>query len=368
MKDLSICSHFGEYNICFVSDGRQAIIEECNGRPAHLLIDKSVWDIHQSTFFSDTNSLSRKIIVSREKHKTLDTVTSYIKFLLSHKIKKNHCVIVIGGGFAQDIGSFTTHILLRGIKWIFFPTTLLSMADSCIGSKSGINVGRYKNQVGAFHPPGRIYIYTPFLSTLPKWTILDGNGEIIKHAIIKGGKAFEYLVKNLHRIQENDVIAQNVIRQSLIIKKEIVEEDEFEKARRKLLNYGHTFGHALEGYTNNKISHGISVTIGIDIANFISMKRGFLTKQEFDRISTLLHRNIPYAKLPVINMETYLDFISHDKKAIGDRVYALLCRGIGKIEIVPINLDKQLHDNLIEYIESYSKIRRRALSSTKLNS
>lgn len=305
---------------------------------------------------------SRYLVNAQEKYKSLESVFKYIRFLLQHSIHKNHRVIVIGGGLVQDIGSFTSHILLRGVDWIFLPTTLLSMADSCIGAKSGINVGKYKNQVGTFHPPIKIYIVLNFLKTLPQEMILDGNGEIIKHAIIKGGGVFDYVAGHLSEIQQNERVASKIIYDSLRVKKEIVEEDELDKGRRKLLNYGHTFGHALEGYTHNTIMHGVAVSIGMDMANYISLRRGLLSQKEFDRMSRLLHANIPYTELPIKNMAAYMDYISHDKKVVDKDVFALLCRGIGKVEIVRICLDNSLRKHIQEYVGSYPVLRTRALA------
>lgn len=329
---------------------------------SHILIDKKIYSLYGTLLNLQKIGLSKYLIDVKEKNKSIESVAKYTQFLLRRGVHKNHTIVVIGGGLVQDIGSFTSHILLRGIDWIFFPTTLLSMSDSCIGAKSGINVGKYKNQIGSFHPPKRIYIILNFLKTLPRDMIFDGNGEIIKHAIIKGGQNFEYLTKHLSEIQYNKQIASRIIYDSLLVKKDIIEEDEFDKGRRKLLNYGHTFGHALEGYTKNKIMHGVAVSIGMDIANYISLKRGLLSQKEFDRMSQILHKNIPYENLPIKNMDSYMDFIWHDKKVINNEVFALLCRGIGKVEIVRVGLDNNLRRNISDYIVSYHSLRSRAFS------
>lgn len=228
------------------------------------------------------------------------------------------------------------------------------MGDSCIGSKSGINIGKYKNQVGSFHAPTEIYIYSKFLKTLPKTDILNGIGEIIKHGLIKGGLSFNKIKDGLNNLQKSQKIAEEIIYQSLLIKKEIVEEDEYEKGVRKLLNYGHTFGHALEGYTKNKIPHGIGVLIGMDIANFISMKRGLLSEKEFNEISKLIRKYIPYKKLKADDVNLYMNFLKRDKKVIGNEVNAILCKGLGKIEIIRIKLDSCLCTNIKSYLKYFN--------------
>ncbi|OGG11303.1 hypothetical protein A2Z00_02385 [Candidatus Gottesmanbacteria bacterium RBG_13_45_10] len=360
MKMLHIRSTFRDYSVVFTRNLKTYINSE-NKRPSHFLIDKYILSLYGNSLDLKKVGISRYSVDANEKNKSLERVAVYVRFLLKNNIHKDHQIVVIGGGMVQDIGSFTCHVILRGIRWIFVPTTLLSMSDSCIGSKSGINVGIYKNQVGTFHPPDVVYIDTKFLHTLPRTMILDGNGEIIKHAIIAGGKTFEYLVKHLSDIQTDGQTAQNVISQSLQVKKEIVEEDEFDRGCRRLLNYGHTFGHAIEGYTKNAVPHGVAVTMGMDMANYISVKRRLLSPKEHDVMSSLFHRNIPYPRFPITHIDRYMDFLSHDKKVIGNTVYALLCCRIGRVESVPVRLDNELKNDIVLYSTSYEEIRNRAL-------
>ena len=130
-------------------------------------------------------------------------------------------------------------------------------------------------------PPGQIYIYLPFIESLPIGELINGVGEIFKHALIKGGREFDLISSNLSQLGVDRKIVEEIIYQSLLIKKEIIEKDELERNMRKLLNYGHTFGHALEGYTKHKISHGVGVLIGMDIANFISLKKKLISVTDF---------------------------------------------------------------------------------------
>lgn len=355
MNTLRVSSQFGSYSVNIVDNVSKTLQFISHDQPCHLLIDQTIWNLHR-TFFSNIKWYSKKIFVAKEQYKSLDSINSYITFLLKHGFRKNHIFIVVGGGLVQDIGSFSAHILLRGVKWIFFPTTLMSMADSCIGSKSGINVGNYKNQLGAFHPPQRVYIYLPFIKTLSREMMYDGYGEILKHAIIKGGKTFSYITDHIQKIQEKDTIARDIIMKSLMVKKEIVEHDEFDIGQRKFLNYGHTFGHALEGYMNNAIYHGVAVSIGMDMANYISMRRGLLPEKTFTKLSKILHQSIPNQVLPIDSVSRYMDFIAHDKKVVGNTVYALLCKGVGNVIVDPIQLDTKLRKDIEAYIASYQKI------------
>src|SRR5260221_3633916 len=270
MKDLQIHSSTVDYAVHFDDNIKKTLSMLCGKYQVHLLVDMKVWKLYKKYFRDKKSYLSLKLFEGEENKKNLDEVASYIEYLLTKKIHKNHKLVVIGGGILQDIGSFTAHILLRGIEWIYIPTTLLAMSDSCIGSKSGINVGKYKNQVGVFHPPVEIYLYLPFLDTLSANEIVNGIGEIMKHSLIEGGRVFDYTKSNIKSIAHDKKVTKEIIFQSLLIKKEIIEKDEFEVRQRKILNYGHSFGHALEGYTKHKIPHGDGVLIGMDIANYIS--------------------------------------------------------------------------------------------------
>ncbi len=354
MLKLKIKSNIKDYQVIFIEDLKKLIHDLVVKYPTHFLIDVNIWNKYKKELSEIKVAESVKYFDALEKNKNLKEVNRYIEFLLENKIQKRHKMVVIGGGLVQDIGSFTSHILKRGIDWIFIPSTLLSMSDSCIGAKSGINVGKYKNQVGSFHPPIEIYIYSGFLKTLHKNDFINGIGEITKHALIKGGDSYSNIKKELGKIHFNYKVAKKIIFNSLLIKKEIVEEDELEGGLRKLLNYGHTFGHALEGYTKNKIPHGLGVLVGMDIANYISVKRKLLSEVEFNEIHKLLRKFIQVKKIPIKDVDLYMKYLSTDKKAIGNSVDAILCKGIGKIKIIRTDLDHRLKNNIEDYLKYFN--------------
>lgn len=354
MKQIFIQSSTNKYPVIFERDLKARIKSLNKKEKIHVLIDKNIWKIYKDLFENKKNYSSFKVFDATEENKTMEGISNYVAFLLRNNVHKDHILLVVGGGLIQDIGSFTAHILLRGMNWIFIPTTLLAMSDSCVGSKSGINVGKYKNQVGAFHPPSEIYIYPDFLDTLPKSEMVNGIGEIIKHILIKGGRQFNFVAKEIAKLGKDKNVTEEIIYQSLLIKKEIVEKDEFEKNIRKLLNYGHTFGHAIEGYTNHDIPHGVGVLIGMDIANYISVKRKMTTFSKFEEIHNMIKEYTNKYNVMIKNYNSYMDFLSHDKKVIGDKVYAILCKDIGKIEIVKIKMDDVLKENIKEYFLKYS--------------
>ncbi len=344
MRNIKIKSSIKDYEVIFIKNLNNLTNELVKKYRCHFLIDKNIWNLYKDNLKLGV-SLAKSVnyFEAVEKNKTLNEVNKYVYFLLDNGIQKQDKVVVIGGGLVQDIGSFTSHIIKRGIDWVFVPTTLLSMVDSCIGAKSGINIGGFKNQVGSFHPPIEIYINISFLNTLSEVDSINGIGEIIKHALIKGGVFYSDLEKN-------SKVTEDVVYKSLLIKKEIVEKDELEKNIRKLLNYGHTFGHALEGYTKNKIPHGLAVLMGIDLANFISMKRGILLKDEFLRIHLFIKKFISFKTFPVDNIDLYMKFLKTDKKVIGDEVDAILCEGIGKISVVRLKFNKEFKKDIEDYL------------------
>ncbi|MGV2387507.1 MAG UNVERIFIED_CONTAM: hypothetical protein LVR29_01675 [Microcystis novacekii LVE1205-3] len=160
--------------------------------------------------------------------------------------RKDCTLLVIGGGVIQDIGCFIASVLFRGIKWILIPTTLLAQCDSCIGSKSSINIQNFKNQIGTFYPPHEIILVFSVLKTLPSDEIRSGLGEIIKLNLLVGQSEVKQMKINLQKLSSDFLEIQNLILDALNIKRRYIERDEFDKGVRNILNYGHTFGHAYE--------------------------------------------------------------------------------------------------------------------------
>lgn len=193
-------------------------------------------------------------VEAHEENKTLDTVIDIINYVNNRHINR---IVVIGGGLVQDVGAFTSSILNRGIPWVYFPTTLLAMADSCIGSKTSLNMN-VKNKIGTFSSPEHVYINTAFLDSLSKLDIASGMGEILKLCIISNAV-------DLYEKNRGDIVY--LIKLSLLIKRSVIEIDQFDKGIRKGLNYGHTIGHAIEVMSNFSVPHGIAVVYGMMCVN-----------------------------------------------------------------------------------------------------
>lgn len=212
-----------------------------------------------------------------ESAKCLESVANLIEQLRDHGKTRQTRVIAVGGGIVQDLATFTASCYMRGIRWTYCPTTMLSMVDSCIGGKSSINVGRYKNIAGNFYPPEEVVIDTRFCNTLTEEQIAEGLCEAAKICYAASDDAFAtYLtLAEGSGMPPPDERLARLIQHSLMTKKRFIEEDEFDQGIRLLLNFGHTFGHAIECATSYAISHGIGVGLGMLAAEHCSVQLGF---------------------------------------------------------------------------------------------
>lgn len=209
-----------------------------------------------------------------ETAKSLDAMTDTIVALRELGATRQSHLMVVGGGIVQDIGAFAAAVYMRGLPWSYVPTTLLGMADSCIGGKSSINVGKYKNLVGTIVPPQAVLIDPNFIEGLPPLQRAAGLCEAAKICFVRGQEAFDDYLADKPAVGMNVAAHEKTIHKSLLAKKWFVEIDEFDRKERLLLNFGHTFGHALEGATNFGISHGIAVGLGIMCAIDLGRRLG----------------------------------------------------------------------------------------------
>lgn len=285
------------------------------------IIDSNVWNIYGSQTFPDATESNRLILPIDEERKNLQTVMDVYDALMAKSAKRNMTVISIGGGILQDISGFATSTLYRGLNWIFVPTTLLAQADSCIGSKTSLNYKRYKNLVGTFFPPNRIYLNTSFLKTLREEDFFSGMGEVVKLHLMGGAQRIAVLERMLPALLERDEAALlEAVKNSLEVKLSYMQDDEFDTGRRNLLNFGHCFGHALESTSNFAIPHGQAVLIGIVLANIVAKARGLLTEDSFRRFyEKLLRPAINSIPEPAqLDPEKIYAAMKMDKKRVGE--------------------------------------------------
>lgn len=321
---------------------------------AHWLVDAAVLSHHAAAFQGRLPEARTVMIEATEENKSYEAIAPVFLALLGKGIRRDGNLVVVGGGVVQDIGCFVATVLARGIRWELVPTTLLAQADSCIGSKSSINIGSYKNQIGTFYSPHRVLLTPAVLSTLPWDEIRSGIGEIVKFQLLTSESGFRALISDLGRFASDPAIVAQWIQRSLEIKKEFIEEDEFDRGRRNLLNYGHTFGHAFESATHYGIPHGIAVVLGMLTATFVSVKMGKVERRHFEDIrAALLPWCTPYGdQLANVSLDDVVSAMRRDKKNTADGVNCILTRGFGHMEKCKVDIDGLVAPAIKQFIQA----------------
>lgn len=304
---------------------------------AIIITDKNVEEIHLPIVKKslEDNGINPRlhIIDGGENSKSLKTYSKLIEDILEQGIERKTTLIALGGGVVGDLGGFVASSLLRGIKFIQIPTTLLSQVDSSIGGKTGINSNYGKNLIGAFYQPSMVISDIDVLKTLPSRELSAGLAEVIKYGLIKDRKFFDYLNTIIDDIQDDDFI--EIIKKSCKIKVDLVSKDEKEKGVRALLNLGHTFGHAIEKYCNydGTILHGEAISIGMVLAYRVGVIKKTANNQDLEQVI----RIFKLAKLPTklsdldINFDKnkLLEYMYKDKKVENGQLKLVLPNGIG---------------------------------------
>ena len=267
--------------------------------------------------------------------KTLKTVEEIYQKFLDLELDRSSLVVGIGGGVVCDITGFCASTYMRGLHFGFVPSTLVAQVDASIGGKNGVNFKGYKNIVGIIRQPQFILVDFTLLKTLPDRDFLCGVSEIIKSALIKNKNLFETLEEEYQELlARNKDVLEKVVTDTITIKVKVVERDVEESGERRVLNFGHTFGHAIEKTAG--LPHGEAVSIGMAIATDISVIRGMLTKDESRQIKTLLQKvNLP-VKIPC-DPDSLLDAVKRDKKRHQKDIYFVLLSGIGRAETEEIS-------------------------------
>jgi len=305
-----------------------------------LITDENVYNAHTKRF-KGWNSI---ILKPGEEYKVQATVDAVIEKLIEMEADRNTTLVGVGGGVITDITGYIASVYMRGIKFGFVPTSVLSMVDASIGGKNGIDVGVYKNMVGIIRQPSFILYDMIFLNTLPDTEWENGFAEIIKHACIKDSAMFSELERNsLKNYQSRQKTVCELIQRNVKIKAAVVKRDEFEKGERRLLNFGHTLGHALE--TQYELLHGQAISIGMTYACQISEKlTGF---KQMERVVGVLEKyNLPtYASF---NKQKVFEVLKMDKKRERKEMNYILLERIGKGVIRTISL-KQLESIISKF-------------------
>ncbi len=344
MHALQIRSIFGDYAVSQAESLDAALQSVVGGekQKSWLISDRALNQWHRQAlaeYFAPDHIYQ---VEAGETEKSFDRVEPVLNWLLESGFRRDCVIIAVGGGVVQDIAGFVASILFRGARWKLLPSTLLAQCDSCIGSKSSINIGHYKNQLGTFFPPCEVVVVPQFLDTLPREAILSGLGEIIKLHLVAGEREFSELQDKLARChfepkvfdQNTRALLQEMTWDALAIKQRFIESDEFDTGVRNLLNYGHTFGHAYESATHYAIPHGIAVTLGVASATWFSARLGWI---EVAQAQSLIRWLRPYFdpyqnQIASLNPELIIEAMRRDKKNTGQTISCILTRGAGAME------------------------------------
>ena len=350
--EIKILSHKGAYVVNFFSGG----IDQLNQQPienAIYIVDQNIAQIYDNRLGNILNSQKVLIIEATEENKSLEQFPAYVESLVKLQVRRGQKLVAIGGGIIQDITCFLATTMMRGLPWVFYPTTLLAQCDSCIGSKSSINSGELKNILGTFTPPDQVVIDVDFLQTLEEKDIFSGIGEMIKVHAINSPESFDEISKNYEQLINDTFVLEKFIFDSLVMKKKLIEIDEFDLGPRNVMNYGHSFGHAIESATNYTIPHGIAVTIGMDMANYVAAKLGISTYKHFERMHDVMDKNSQTYRNVYIDVNALMIALSKDKKNSATQLRLILPDQDGCIRIGLYDNNDALLDIIKDYFDIY---------------
>lgn len=336
-KSFEIISSTGTYPITVGVDLLKDVVAD---NPDAIYIVDQVLDAQVPS-----DAKKRILLEAVETHKSLEYMPEVVGRIQKMGGDRGSAIIAIGGGIIQDITTFVASIYMRGIPWTYLPTTVLSMVDSCIGGKSSINSSGFKNVVGNFYPPRRVLVDPSFIKTLDSETIIGGLFEAAKICYARSAEEFSNYLKKTPRYPLDPADAEEIIVQSLHAKKWFIEIDEFDQKERLLLNYGHTFGHALEAASDFGISHGIGVGLGMLIAIEYSKNAGLLNEDGLRRtaglkahIKEMLGPGVSCVPriLAPLDLDLVLRKFNYDKKHRGDHYKIVVPTGGGELEQIAL--------------------------------
>ncbi|WP_456430723.1 3-dehydroquinate synthase [Thermosulfuriphilus sp.] len=286
-----------------------------------------------------------------EASKNMATVVNLAREMVRLGADRRSAIIAFGGGVTGDIAGFLASIYMRGIPYIQIPTTLLSQVDSSVGGKTGVDLPEGKNLLGTFYQPRRVYIDYAVLGLLPRKEFRQGLAEVVKYGLIKSQRLFSYLERRAQEIiQLEPGPLEHIIAESCRIKAWVVSRDEKEAGLRRILNLGHTLGHAFEAASSWRLPHGEAVAIGIVAAARISEKRGFISEEVTEKIQKLLISLGLPIRLPFeLSKEAVISYLKSDKKAVSRWPVFVLLKGIGQTIFdpeVPSGLVEEIAEEL----------------------
>ena len=308
-----------------------------------VLIDNNVFNIFfKGKFTFDPSKIF--FIKACEETKNLDTVLGICDSFITQNINKISNVFVIGGGVLQDLGGTSSYLYKRGIPWQYIPTTLLGISDSCLGGKTAVNYKNYKNLLGLFSAPKEVLLCHEFIASMTKEDIYCGFGEIFRLLITGGENAYRVFEKNINdALDGNNNAQKKLILSSLLIKKAVIEADEFEINIRKSMNYGHTIGHAIEAISSFRIPHGIAVTLGILIETKLAVDLQLTPDSILPRLVKGAQKILEdkYIKIiESIEFDELSDYLRKDKKTMGNKFNFSYLQSVGNMQFSYNDIDE----------------------------
>lgn len=313
-----------------ISGLKNKILKECNGKNFVVIFNQKVYKLYSKILDFPKDKIF--VLKDGEKEKNQKNYLKILDFVLSKKLKREDYIIAIGGGVVGDIAGFAASTYMRGINFIQVPTTLLAMTDSSVGGKVAINTKYGKNLVGAFYQPKAVFINTNFLKSLDLNQYKSGLGEVIKYGFIEKScnpdsevNLLNFLNENYEKILNKDsYIMEKLISACVELKIKVVENDEKESGLRKILNYGHTYAHAVEKLTNyTKYTHGECVIEGIKFALNLSVKQNLIDK-EYQFLCSDIIQKFNYKPLMTFPVQKYIQIMTTDKKATANHINFIL--------------------------------------------
>lgn len=346
---LDVTSERGTYKVVIGSgaSGRLAALLGEHGVDRQRLVVSAppIWRLQGTRLRNVIGPKDRPTLIpDGERAKTLATVSRIYDACIRRSLDRSGAIVAFGGGVVGDVAGFAAATYLRGIKLVQVPTTLLAQVDSSIGGKVGVNLASGKNLVGAFHSPSLVVCDPDVLGSLGRREFRAGLYEVVKYGVISSAPLFDRVATGLAAIFNRDsTLLTSLVADCCRIKAHVVMTDEREAGLRRILNFGHTVGHALEAVTEyRRFRHGEAIGYGMLAAAQLSLTRGLMTEEDVSRLATLLREMGPLPPVADLRSSDALDVIGRDKKVVAGRLHFVLARGIGATEIVADVQTKEL--------------------------
>ncbi len=331
-----------------LSEAHRHIERTFGKRPLFIVADDNCYDLLgmdlQSMLKDDGFSVEAIIFPHGEQSKNLATVEEISRELVRKGADRHSVLLAVGGGVTGDIGGFVASIYMRGIPFVQIPTTLLAQVDSSVGGKTGVDLPEGKNLVGTFYQPGLVLTDIGVLATLPRKELINGLSEVVKYGAIWDEEFFAFLERHYKGCLELDPdIIGYIVKRSCEIKAEVVSRDEREGGLRRILNFGHTIGHAIEAVSEFSISHGQAVAMGMVAAGKLSSMKGLLDSKSVARLKALLEAlELPTVIPNDLDEQRIIELIRHDKKARSGKVHFVLLKALGETVITSNVTDQEV--------------------------